>query len=376
MEFIDLNKQYRRIQEQVEQRVLRAMRSGRYIMGDEVLTLEKRLADFAGVRHCICCSNGTDALSIALMALEIGEGDAVFVPSFTFFATAEVAALRCATPVFVDIDPGTFNIDAADLRRKIERVREEDGFSPKAVIPVDLFGLPADYDAVEAVAQEYGLFVVEDAAQGFGGVYHGKRGGSFGHCAATSFFPAKPLGCYGDGGAVFTDDDALAESMRSIRVHGKGSDKYDNVRIGLNARLDTVQAAVLHCKLDIFEDEIAARKRTARAYTQLLQDAVVTPTVPQGCESVYAQYTIRLKDYQTRERVQRELKAQGIPSFVYYPKPLHLQSAFQMYGGQAGDCPVSELASETVLSLPMHPYLTEEETAFIAQAVRRAALNV
>ncbi|WP_040197565.1 DegT/DnrJ/EryC1/StrS family aminotransferase [Candidatus Soleaferrea massiliensis] len=375
MEFIDLKQQYRRVQDQVEQRVLRAMRSGQYIMGDEVFTLERRLADFAGVKHCICCSNGTDALSIALMALGIGEGDAVFVPSFTFFATAEVAALRGATPVFVDIDPDTYNIDAADLRRKIDRATQAGGLTPRAVIPVDLFGLPADYDAVEAVAQEYGLFVVEDAAQGFGGVYHGKRGGSFGACAAASFFPAKPLGCYGDGGAVFTDDDALAETMRSIRVHGKGSGKYDNVRIGLNARLDTVQAAVLHCKLDIFEDEIVSRHRIAQMYTRMLRDVVITPKVPQGCESVYAQYTIRLKDHQTREHVMRELKARGIPSFVYYPKPMHLQSAFRSYGCQAGECPVSELASDTVLSLPMHPYLTEEETAFIAQAVRRAVLD-
>ena len=374
MQFIDLNKQYQVIKNEVDAAVLEAMESGRFIMGPQVVSLEKRLAEYVGKKHCISCSNGTDALTMALMAMNVGEGDAVFTTDFTFFATAETIAMRGATPVFVEIDPVTFNIDPQDLIQKIEQVKKEGKLVPKAISAVDLFGLPADYEKLEQIAKNYGLLLLEDGAQGFGGTQNGRRVCSFGDIATTSFFPAKPLGCYGDGGAVFTDDDGTAAYLKSIRVHGHGEDKYDNVRLGLNARLDTVQAAVLHCKLDVFDKELISRQKAAARYTELLRDIpqVITPKIPQNCTSSYAQYTLMLPDRQTRDRVKEKMAEQGVPTFVYYSKPMHLQTAFHDLGYQVGDFPKSEKACGCVLSLPMHPYLEEEEIQKVCQALKAA----
>lgn len=367
--FIDLVAQRKRLGASVDAAVARVLEHCQFVMGPEVHALEAELAKFAGVRHALSCASGTDALLLVLMAREIGPGDAVICPSFTFCATAEVAALLGATPVFADVDPDTFNIAPASLRRAIEAARAQ-GLSPKAVIPVDLFGLPADHDAIATVAKAENLFVLDDAAQAFGATYRGRRLGPFGHAMATSFFPAKPLGCYGDGGAVLTDDDELAERVKSIRIHGQGGDRYDNVRIGITGRLDTVQAAVLLEKLKIFPEEIEARDRIADRYRAGLSDLCRAPVVPAGSSSVWAQYTIRLEPGR-RDGLAAFLKSEGVPTGIYYPKPLHQQTAYRHYPTVPGGLPVSDRLAAEVLSLPMHPYLAADMQDRVVEAVRR-----
>lgn len=368
--FIDVGAQRRRLGRAVDDAVARVMAHCQFILGPEVKAFETELAKFCGARHAVSCASGTDALMLALMAKGIGPGDAVFCPSFTFSATAEVAALVGATPVFVDVDADTFNIDAKGLAAALDTAKRA-GLAPKAVIPVDLFGMPADHDAVAAVARSAGLFVLDDAAQAFGASHKGRPLGAFGHATATSFFPAKPLGCYGDGGAVFTDDDTLAETLLSLRVHGQGSDKYDNVRIGLASRLDTIQAAVLIEKLKIFPDEIAARDRAARRYAEGLGDVAIVPKVPAGLTSVWAQYTLRIAGGR-RDKIAASLKAEGIPTAIYYPIPLHRQQAYKHYPVGAGGTAVSDQLAAEVLSLPIHAYLDAATQDRIIDAVRRA----
>ena len=416
MEFRDLKKQYQVLREEMDRAVLDAMASGAYIMGPQVRELEKQLVEYVGVKHCLTCANGTDALTLALKAWGIGSGDAVFVPDFTFFSSAEVVPLEGAEPVFVDVCEETFNIDVADLELAVKRVLAEGRLRPRVVVAVDLFGLPADYQAIRAVADKYGLLILEDGAQGFGGsiqmadqVGHDenvipgdnsvipglsgnlKRACSFGDIATTSFFPAKPLGCYGDGGAVFTDNDEWAALIASYRVHGKGTFKYDNVRIGLNSRLDTVQAAVLQVKLKAFADyELDAVNKVAARYTDLLH-GLATPVIPEGYRSSWAQYTVRFASREERDAVQAALKAEGIPAMVYYPKPLHLQTAFaktpDQVGGDGGNviqgdhsvipgltgnlCPVATSLCERVLSLPMHPYMVDEDIQAVCSTIHK-----
>ena len=345
---------------EMDDALLNAARSGAYIMGPQVPELEQRLADYVGVKHCITCANGTDALRMALTALGIGIGDAVLVPDFTFFATAEAVAMVGATPIFVDVKPETFNIDINDLAEKLNHT----GASVKAVIAVDLFGQTAEYPLLQGFCKEHGLLLVEDGAQGFGGSIHGRRACSFGDISTTSFFPAKPLGCYGDGGALFTDNDDYAALLRSLRVHGKGTDKYDNVRLGLNSRLDTLQAAVLQVKLRHFDEELEAVNQVARKYNKLLQGKVITPIVPDGYYSSWAQYTIQAEN---RGEIQARLKAAAIPSMVYYPRTMSQQTAFAGIGQQP--CPVAKRLTETVLSLPMHPYLTVKEIETVSNII-------
>ena len=369
--FIDLKAQYARIQDDVNIGIQKVLEHGKYIMGPEVAEFESQLADFCGAKHAITCSNGTDALSLGLMAYDVGPGDAVFTTPFTFFATAEVIALTGATPVFVDIDPRTFNIDPDELSRQVERVSAEGVLKPRGIIPVNLFGLAPDFDGIDAVAKQHQLFVLEDTAQGFGGLYKGRVSGSLGDISSTSFFPAKPLGCYGDGGAVFTSDDELAEKMRSLRVHGQGVDKYDNVRIGLNARFDTMQAAIMMPKLAIFPEEIELRQKVASDYSSALEGLVETPYVPEGYKSVWAQYSV-LSD--KREEMQAALKAAGIPSVVYYRIPCHLSKAFSYLGYKEGDMPNSEEASRRIFSLPMHPYIEDGFALKVAEILKKVAL--
>ena len=372
MLFRDLQKQYQVLKSDIDLAVLDVMQSGTFIMGQPVRDLEAQLAEYVGVQHCITCANGTDALTLALKAWGIGEGDAVFVPDFTFFASAEVVALERATPIFVDVDADTFNISPIDLERAIETVIKEGKLTPKVIIAVDLFGLPADYPAIRKIADKYHLYILEDGAQGFGGSINGKRACSFGDIGTTSFFPAKPLGCYGDGGAVFTDNDEWAALIDSYRVHGKGSFKYDNVRIGMNSRLDTIQAAILQVKLKAFQDyELEAVNKVAAQYTELLKDipGIKTPVIPEGYTSSWAQYTIQLPSKEQRDALQSALKAQGIPSMVYYPKPMHLQTVFQSLFTPYLSLLTSVLFSKTVLSLPMHPYLKIEDINLIANFV-------
>ena len=352
--FVDLAAQQDVLRPQIEHNIHTVLHHGGYIMGPEVGELEKRLTEFAGVKHAVTCSNCTDALLMGLMAYDVGPGDAIFTTAFTFIATAEVISVLGATPVFVDIDPRTFNIDPVKLEEAVLKVKQEGKLKPRGIIPVDLFGLPADYDAIGIISEKYSLFVLEDAAQGLGGIYNGKKAGSFGHAAAISFFPAKPLGCYGDGGALFTDDDELARKFDSLRVHGKGSEKYDNVRIGVNARLDTLQAAILLPKLAAFPDELVARQKVADRYDEGLHSLIETPQVPKTSASAWAQYSI-LSD--RRNEIQTALKKAGIPSGVYYPTPLHLQTAFSHLGYKKGDFSVAEMVSKRVLGLPMHPYM-------------------
>ncbi|MGE3986845.1 DegT/DnrJ/EryC1/StrS family aminotransferase [Pseudorhodoplanes sp.] len=368
--FIDVAAQRRRLGKAIDDATARVLNHCQFLMGPEVLAFEAELAAFCGAKHALSCSSGTDALVMILMAKGVGRGDAVFCPTFTFCATAESAALVGATPVFVDVDADTFNIDAASLKSAVETARAM-GLRPKAVIPVDLFGLPADHDAVGEVADAEKLFILDDAAQGFGGTYKGRDIGTFGHATATSFFPAKPLGCYGDGGAVLTDDDELLAILKSVRVHGGGSDKYDNVRLGLTARLDTIQAAVLIEKLKIFRDEIAARNRVAARYSRMLSDVAAVPVVPVGHESVWAQYTIRLAAGK-RDGLARALQAEGIPTAIYYAKPLHQQTAYRDFPVAETGLPVSERLSGEVISLPMHAYLDEPTQDRIVDAVKRA----
>jgi len=350
MQFIDLGAQRARIEDKLHKAVTKVIADGRYILGPEVADFEKQIAAYVGVKHAIACANGTDALLMPLMAANIGPGHAVFCPSFTFAATAEVVALVGAEPVFIDVVPGSYNMDAEQLRQAVAMIRKEGRLVPKAVIPVDLFGLSADYKAITAIAAEENLFVIEDAAQSIGGKNDNVMCGAFGNVAATSFYPAKPLGCYGDGGAMFTDDDDLAAVLRSVLFHGKGETQYDNVRIGINSRLDTIQAAILIEKLAILEDEMQARSRIGDRYAQALADVVKVPHIPHGCRSAYAQYTIEAEN---RDALKEHLQQAGIPSVVYYIKPLHLQSAYCHYQRAPGGLPISEQLAERVLSLPM-----------------------
>lgn len=360
MEFRDLKAQYRALKAEIDCAVARVMENTAFILGPEVSELEGRLAAFAGVRHCVCCASGTDALELALRAFGVGAGDAVFVPDFTFFATAEAAARVGATPVFVDVDGKTFNLEPAKLSAAVETIRAEGRLRPKAVIPVDLFGQPADYAGIRRVAEQNGLLVVEDAAQGFGGSIRGRRACSFGDAAATSFFPSKPLGCYGDGGAVFTDDDGAAELIRSLQIHGRGADKYDNVRVGCNSRLDTVQAAVLLVKLRALEHyELSEADRAATTYSGCLGEAVGTPFVPEGVVSSWAQYTVLLHGPAERDFLRQFLKQRGVPTGVYYPRPLHAQPAMEVCRRVDIPLDVSTELCGRVLSLPMHPYLDD-----------------
>jgi len=389
MQFIDLAVQQRRIRDIIEANILTVLDHGKYIMGPEIKVLEDLLREYVGVKHAIGCASGTDALLMALMAHRIGPGDAVFTSPFTFIATAEVISLLGATPVFVDIDTDTFNIDPDKLESAIQAINNHEvsihpipasnsdiqnpsqALNPRGIIGVDIFGLPADYERIQSIAGEYGLIVIEDAAQSFGAELNDRRACSFGNIACTSFFPAKPLGCYGDGGMCFTDDDELAETVESLRVHGKGHHKYDNVRIGVNGRLDTLQAGILLAKFDIFPEEIDFRQRVAHRYNELLDpfSYIKTPCLPRGSKSAWAQYSILAADDQLRNDLKNQLRKAGIPTAVYYPKPLHLQSAFSYLGYQKGDFPVSENCSERIFSLPMHPYLSEEEQKKIAEVI-------
>ena len=363
MQMRDLQRQYEAMRAEMDDAILQATRSAAFIMGPQVAQLERQLADYVGVRHCVSCANGTDALWLAMRALGIDPGDAVLVPDFTFFSTAEAVALLGAVPVFVDVDPDTYNLDAADLERKWTLARQH-GHHPAAVVAVDLFGLPADYAAIGDFCRAHGLSLIEDGAQGFGGALDGRRACSFADIATTSFFPAKPLGCYGDGGALFTDSDSLADLLRSLRVHGKGDDKYNNLRLGLNSRLDTIQAAVLQVKLRHFDDELRAVNRAASRYTRLLRDRVKVPVTPVGALSSWAQYTIQVDD---RDALQARLRQAGIPSAVYYPRTMSRQAAFASLGQEP--CPVADSLSRRVLSLPIHPYITDQEIDLVVSAL-------
>ena len=369
--FIDIAAQRRRLGKSVDEAVGRVLAHCQFINGPEVTQLEAALAAFSGAKHVVTCASGTDALLMVLMAKGVGRGDAVLCPSFTFCATGEAVALTGATPVFVDVDEATFNIDANSLKRGIATAQKL-GLKPRAVIPVDLFGQSADHDAIGAIAEAEGIFVLDDAAQALGASYKGRRLGAFGLATATSFFPAKPLGCFGDGGAIFTDDGELAETLRSVRVHGQGSDKYDNVRLGLTGRLDTVQAAILIEKLKIFDDEIAARNKVAARYAQGLGNVVTVPRIASECTSVWAQYTIRLPHGSDRDSFAAKLKAQGIPTAIYYPKSMHQQTAYRDFPAADGGLPASESLSCDVISLPMHAYLDEPTQERIIRAVRGA----
>jgi dTDP-4-amino-4,6-dideoxygalactose transaminase len=382
--FIDLKSQYKVLEADIMAGINGVLQHGRFILGPEIDELEKRLAEFTGVKYAVTCSSGTDALLMVLMAWDLGPGDVIFTTPFTFIATAEVIALSGATPVFVDIDPATFNIDPAKLQLAIEAVKTKnpgiyplprkipDKAVPRAIIPVDLFGLPADYDPIMEMAYQESLLVLEDAAQGFGGLYKGRRAGGLGHAGATSFFPAKPLGCYGDGGAVFTDDTELYSKLLSIRVHGQGQDKYNHSRIGLNARLDSLQAAVLLPKLKIFPRELEARQKFSQMYNDglaALQDIITTPFIPTEYKSCWAQYSLLTGK---REAIMARLNNEGIPTAIYYPTPLHLQNAFEKLHYKAGDFPVAESVSQRIFSLPMHPYLNEEIIRRIVELIHLA----
>lgn len=396
MDFIDLKTQQSRIQEALNSNIQKVLNHGGYIMGPEIKQLEAKLAAYTGTKHAISCASGTDALLMALMAYGVKPGDAIFTTPFTFIATAEVISLLGATPVFVDIDPKTYNIDPAKLALAIKALKSNDPsiyplpitpnplpITPRGVIPVDLFGLTADYDAIESIAKEHGLFVIEDAAQSFGAKYKDRMACSFGNIGCTSFFPAKPLGCYGDGGMCFTNDDHLAEIMASIRVHGKGGHKYDNVRIGINGRLDTLQAAILLAKFEIFPEEVELRQTVAQRYTDLLTNnlspitsdqrpAIITPYLPRGARSAWAQYSLLARDEDHRTAILKKLQDNKIPSAIYYPKPLHMQDAFADLGYKKGDFPVSEDSASHIFSLPMHPYLTTQDQEKIVEILARS----
>ncbi len=375
MKFVDLGAQFRALEDDIRDAIERVLQHGQFIMGPEVHALEDELADYCGVAHAITAASGTDALLMALMAYEVGPGDAVIAPPFTFVATAEVIQLLGATPVFVDVEEDSFNIDPEQLAATIERIQRRGKLRLRGVIPVDLFGLPANYDAITPLAEDNGLFVLADAAQSFGGAFNGKKTGALGDIAATSFFPAKPLGCYGDGGAVFTDDDNLAELARSIRVHGMGANRYDNVRTGITGRLDTLQAAILSCKLKVFNNELATRQRLADTYASALDGIVKTPRIPQGSQSAWAQYTVRAPAHQ-RDTIRAHLKTQNIPTALYYPRPLHLQPAFNQADTAGVKMPTAEKLAHEVFSLPIHPYLSEDEQMEVIEAVKTAVADV
>lgn len=371
MQFRDLQKQYQILKPQMDAAVQKALADAHYISGPEVRELERQLAEYVGVKHCITCGNGTDAITLGMMVWNIGPGDAVFVPDFTFFASGECPAYEGATPVFVDVDERTYNMDPGCLEKAVQRVLEEGSLTAKAVVAVDLFGLPADHDGIRAVCEKYGLLLLEDGAQSFGGTLHGKRACSFGDISTTSFFPAKPLGCYGDGGAVFTNNDEWAELIRSYAVHGKGSMKYDNVRLGINSRLDTLQAAILQVKLKAFADyELRDVNKVAEWYQNALTGSgLILPEIPDGYGSSWAQYTVQLPERVDRGILQAKLQEQGIPTMVYYPKPMHTQRAFAGTYSAVAECPVTKRLCRTVLSLPMHPYMTESTVDQVANAL-------
>jgi UDP-2-acetamido-2-deoxy-ribo-hexuluronate aminotransferase len=371
MEFIDLKAQFAALGSAIQARIQAVLEHGNFIMGPEVRALEKQLATYCGVSDVVSCANGTDALCLALRGLGIGPGDVVITTPFTFFATAEAIELVGARTAFADIDPVTYNLDPARVTEVIQRLRRSGVGRVRAVIAVDLFGLPADYAALERICREAELDLVEDAAQGFGGVSGGRAAGAFGRVATTSFFPAKPLGCYGDGGALLTNDAALAARLRSLRVHGQGQDKYDNVSIGTNSRLDTLQAAVLLEKLRAFPGELEARQRVARRYAELLPASLVKPKVPTGCTSSWAQYSVLARDGAERRMLMDGLREAGVPTAVYYARPLHLQTALAHLGHVAGDFPISEDVSSRVFSLPMHPYLDIAEQDAIVACLER-----
>ena len=370
MQFIDLQAQRLRLGDSVEQAILKVVRSGQYILGPEIAELERRLAAFCGARHALTVANGTDALALALMALGLKPGQAVLVPSFTFAATAEVVVCAGAVPIFIDCMIDTFNIDARSLEAGIATAKGL-GLVPVGVIPVDLFGLPADYDAIEPICAAHKLWVLADAAQGFGATYKGRKTGAIGTVSSTSFFPAKPLGCYGDGGALFVEDSDMFAVLKSLRVHGQGADKYDNLRIGMNGRMDTIQAAVLLEKLRIFPDEIEARNRIALRYGEALSNICSVPSVPAGLESVWAQYTVRIPA-EKRDKVARDMAAAGIPTQIYYKRPMHRQTAYAGFPTVVGGLPVSDRLSEEVLSLPMHPYLDESQQSLVIEKLKAA----
>ena len=372
MQFRDLKKQYEVLKPEIDSAIAGVIASSRFISGPQVKELEAQLAAYVGVKHCITCANGTDALSLALMAWGVGEGDAVFVPDFTFFSSGECPAIVGATPIFVDVDERTFNLDPDKLEKAVKQLIEEGQLTPKVVVAVDLFGLPADYPKIKAICEKYGLLLLEDGAQGFGGSIDGKPACSFGDIATTSFFPAKPLGCYGDGGAIFTDNDEWAPLIRSLAVHGKsGNDKYNNIRIGMNSRLDTIQAALLLPKFKAFaEYEVDAVIRAAKKYSELLADSdIITPLVPDGYVSSWAQYTIQLPENVGRDKLIEHLKSKGIPAMVYYVKPMHMQGAFEGTRSAVAECEVTEKLCNTVLSLPMHPYLENDEIHEVCQNI-------
>lgn len=371
MEFIDLAAQLTRIRDRIDARIASVLSHGNFILGPEVQELENALSAFCGAKHAITCANGTDALQLALMALGLRTGDAVFVPAFTFAATAEVVPCMGATPVFVDVKESTFNMDPDSLRRSIAHARML-GLTPKLVIPVDLFGLPADYQTLTEIAEEEGLRLISDSAQGFGGICRGRMTGCFGDITTTSFFPAKPLGCYGDGGAMFTDDDKLAELLRSLRFHGKGDHKYKHVHIGMNSRLDTIQAAILLEKLNIYSDEIDARQRVADRYTDSLGKVIDTPFIGNEYKSIWAQYTVKTRSGQDRGSIMKKMSESGIPTSIYYPTPLHLQPAYQRFPTDPAGLTVSEDLAERCFSLPMHPYLSEKDQDAVMAALKAA----
>ena len=369
MNFIDLKRQYAEIKNEINEGINGVLEHGRYVLGPEIEELEQKLAAYTGVKHCVACASGTDALLMPLMAWGIGSGDAVFTTPFTFIATAEVIKLVGAVPVFVDIDEKTYNIDPQKLDEAIEGVKADGKLNPKAIIPVDLFGMPADYEKIVPIAEKHNLILLEDAAQGFGGELKGRKSGSWGNASATSFFPAKPLGCYGDGGAVFTNDDELDKLLRSIRMHGEGEERYDNVRIGLNGRLDSIQAAVLLAKLKIFDKEIELRNQVAAKYIKALAGKVVTPHIPEGHTSCWAQFCVLAESAEHRSELQEKLRKKDIPTAIYYPKPLHLQDAFAELGHKKGDFPVTDKIADRIFALPMHPYLTDAEIDLIAETI-------
>lgn len=372
MEYRDLKKQYQVLKADIDAGITDCCTKAQFIGGAPVKELEQQLAEYCGVKHCISCANGTDALQLPLMVWGIGAGDVVFVPDFTYFSSGEVVGAVGATPVFVDVDPATYNMDPVKLGEAIEKVLSDGKYTPKAVIAVDLFGLPADFDAIRPICKKYGLYLLEDGAQGFGGELHGAKACSFGDISTTSFFPAKPVGCYGDGGAIFTNNDEWADLLRSYAVHGKGADKYDNIRIGMNSRLDTVQAAVLKVKVKAFSDyELADINKVAKLYTELFEGTdLVLPFIPDDYLSSWAQYTVRLPKSVDRADLQAKLKEKGIPSMIYYKKPMHKQGAFAGTYSENADCPVTDEICDTVLSLPLDPYKTEADVKAVVEAIK------
>jgi dTDP-4-amino-4,6-dideoxygalactose transaminase len=376
MQFIDLQRQYTQLKDGIDKAIHGVLDKSNFIMGEEVKELEQQLAQYVGVKHCITCGNGTDALSLAMMAYDIKKGDAVFVPDFTFYASAETVSLTGARPIFIDIDARTFNISAIDLEKAIQETIEKAELKPRAVIAVDLFGLPFEYDSVKAIADKYNLILIEDGAQGFGGSIGGRRSCSFGDISTTSFFPAKPLGCYGDGGAIFTNEDKVCEYLNSLKIHGKGQDKYDNVRVGLNSRLDTIQAAVLIEKLDAFKNmELELRGKVAELYNQQLGESVIVPYIPKGYTSSYAQYSILLENEEQRGQVQGALKENNIPSMIYYKKCMHEQTVYRNNSSIYRGFKNAEEVSKRILNLPMDPYINNDEIKAVCESITRSVQN-